>query len=103
MFSRVVLTSREFTGCLLSEPSRYTDTCNIDIVITILFVIKITILFVIIPTIILVIIPTILFVIKITIILVITTIIIVITTVMIQMPFSVIRATVYRDPSSLIT
>ena len=94
MFSRVVLTSREFTGCLLSEPSRYTDTCNIDIVITILFVI--------IPTIILVIIPTILFVIKITIILVITTIIIVITTVMIQMPFSVIRATVYQDPSSLI-
>ena len=88
MFSRVVLTSREFTGCLLSEPSRYPDTCNIDIVITILFVI----------------IPTILFVIKITIILVITTtIIIVITTVMIQMPFSVIRATVYQDPSSLIT
>ena len=88
MFSRVVLTSREFTGCLLSEPSRYTDTCNIDIVITILFVIK----------------PTIILVIKITITLVITTtIIIVVTTVMIQMPFSVIRATVYRDPSSLIT
>lgn len=26
MLSRVVLTRTEFTGCLLSDPSRYTDT-----------------------------------------------------------------------------
>ena len=41
MFSRVVLTSREFTGCLLSEPSRYTDTCIIVIIILVIIIIVI--------------------------------------------------------------
>ena len=47
MFSRVVLTSTEFTGCLLNEPSRYTDTCGVIVIIIILVVIIIIIILVI--------------------------------------------------------
>ena len=79
----MVLTSREFTGCLLSEPSRYTDTCIIIIII--LTIILVIIIIVIIIQVIVI------------------TITLIITTVIIQMPFSLIRDTVYQDPSSLIT
>ena len=48
MFSRGVLTSTEFTGCLLNEPSRYTDTCGVIVIIIILVIIIIIIILVVI-------------------------------------------------------